>query len=194
MTFKHAFAKKTSADNDRLVVYYSTNCGQSWVFGLVLTSNILSTVSSTKTDNFVPEPSDWVTRTVNLGTVSNSTNVRFKFEFTSGGGNNIYIDDINIGGTVGVDDFSNIASFNIFPNPTNSSAQISFNLVKDVKVLSIKVRNAVGQEVTSVINAQAFSTGKYTLKIDEERKLASGIYFIEFNADDNVRVQKLIVQ
>ena len=119
---------------------------------------------------------------------------RFKFEFKSGGGNNIYIDDINIGGAVGVAGFSNVANFKIYPNPTNSSAQISFNLVKDVKALSIKVRNAVGQEITSVINQQAFNAGTYNLKIDEERKLASGIYFVEFNADNNIKVQKLIVQ
>jgi len=194
MTFKQAYVKKAISDNDRLFVYYSIDCGQSWVYtNLLLTSTVLSTGNS-QAASFVPGASDWVTRTVNLGTVSNSTNVRFKFEFKSGGGNNIYIDDINIGGIVGLDDFSNIASFNIFPNPTKSSAQISFNLVKDVNVLSIKVRNAVGQEVTSVINAQAFNAGKYTLKIDEERKLASGIYFIEFNADSNIKVQKLIVQ
>ena len=39
-----------------------------------------------------------------------------------------------------------------------------------------------------------FIAGQYTLKIDEERKLSKGIYFIEFTADDVVQVQKLIVQ
>ena len=194
MTFKQAYAKKNISNDDRLYVYTSIDCGNTWMFGLLITSANLPSVNSTQSANFVPVASDWVTRTVDLSTVSDSSNVRFKFEFESGGGNNIYIDDVNIGGTVGVDDFSNIASFKIFPNPTKSSAQISFNLVKDVKLLSIKVRNAVGQEVTSVINEQAFSPGKYTLKIDEERKLASGIYFITFNADDNIKVQKLIVQ
>jgi len=195
MTFKQAFAKKNIADNDRLMVYYSTNCGESWAFGSVLTSAIISTVNSTQVTRFVPGNGDWVTRTVNLSLVSNATNVRFKFEFKSGGGNDLYIDDINIGnGSVGVKEFSKVANFSIYPNPTKSSAQISFNLIEDVNSLSIKVRNAVGQEVTSVINDQAFSVGEYTLKIDEGRKLASGIYFIEFNADDIVKVQKLIVQ
>ena len=121
-------------------------------------------------------------------------NVRFKFEFTSGGGNNIYIDDINIGGVVGLNELANIASFTVYPNPTSSSAQITFNLVKNVDVLSIKVRNAVGQEVTNVINGQSFAAGDYTLNIDNERKLSSGIYFIEFEADGFVKVQKLVIQ
>tara|TARA_B100000809_G_scaffold266747_1_gene331164 strand:+ start:4066 stop:6120 length:2055 start_codon:yes stop_codon:yes gene_type:complete len=194
MTFKQAFAKKISSNSDRLYIYTSIDCGETWMFGLLLTSANLSSVNSTQTADFVPVSSDWVTRTIDLSSISTATNVRFKFEFKSGGGNNIYIDDINIGGAVGVAGFSNVANFKIYPNPTNSSAQISFNLVKDVKALSIKVRNAVGQEVTSVINQQAFNAGTYNLKIDEERKLASGIYFVEFNADNNIKVQKLIVQ
>ena len=194
MTFKQAFAKKTTADTDKMLVYWSIDCGATWQLKLPLTVNNLSTAPD-QSSVFTPGASDWVERTVSLSSISTSTNVRFKFAFTSGGGNDIYIDDINIGGfTVGLEEFSNIGGLSVYPNPTNSSAQISFNLTQDVKNLSIKVRNAVGQEVTSVINGQPFNTGKYTLKIDEERKLSSGIYFIEFNADDNTKVQKLIVQ
>ncbi|NQX98862.1 MAG: T9SS type A sorting domain-containing protein, partial [Flavobacteriales bacterium] len=92
------------------------------------------------------------------------------------------------------DEFDNIGSLSVYPNPTNSSAQISFNLKENVQNLSIKVRNAVGQIVTNVVEGQSFSVGKYTLKVDEQRRLSSGVYFIEFNADDNVKVKKLIVQ
>jgi len=193
MTFKQAFVKKNSSNSDRLLVYTSIDCGESWQLKLPLTGTGLAT-GPEQTSTYVPGSSDFVLRTVDLASLASETNVRFKFLFESGGGNDIYIDDINIGAPLGVDYFNNIASFNIYPNPTNSSAQISFNLANDVKVLSIKVKNAVGQEVTSVINKQSFSKGKYTLKIDQQRKLSSGIYFIEFNADDNVKVQKLIVQ
>jgi len=193
MTFKYAFAKKNSSNTDRLLVSYSVDCGATWFLKLPLTSNIET--APIHVASFIPTSTEWVQKTVSLSSIPTATNVRFKFKFQSGGGNDLYIDDINIGnGSVGVEDFSNVASFSVYPNPTNSSAQISFKLVRDVKALSIKVRNAVGQEVTSVINEQSFSTGKYTLKIDEERKLAAGIYFIEFNADSNVSVQKLIVQ
>jgi len=194
MTFKYAFAKRNTADVDKLLVYYSINCGDSWLLKLPLTSSSIATAPNSATE-FVPSASDWVQKSVSLSSIGTETNVRFKFAFTSGGGSNIYIDDINIGDyAVGIDDFSSIASFSVYPNPTNSSAQISFNLTQDVDNLSIKVRNAVGQEVTSVINGQSFNSGQYTLKIDEQRKLSSGIYFVEFNADNNVKVQKLIVQ
>ena len=195
MTFKQAFAKKLSTNTDKLLISYSLNCGESWTITLpLLTSSSIATAPNQSTE-FVPNSTQWLERVVDLTPIGNETNVRFRFEFTEGGGNNCYIDDINIGDFFnGVDDFSSIASFSVFPNPTNSSAQISFNLTKDINNLSIKVKNSIGQVVTNVINGQSFNTGKYTLKIDEQRKLASGIYFIEFNADDNVKIQKLIVQ
>jgi hypothetical protein len=89
---------------------------------------------------------------------------------------------------------NNIAHFSVYPNPANSGIQVSFKLIKKVTTLSVKVRNAVGQKVSSIINGQSFNAGKYTLKIDEERKLSAGVYFIEFNADNNVKIEKLIVQ
>ncbi len=194
MKFKVAYCKKIATDNDKLLVYYSLNCGSSWSLKLPLAAAALASAPD-QTGLFTPNSSQWIEKTVDLTSVGTATNIRFKFAFTSGGGNDIYLDDINISGTVGVNEFySNIGSFNVFPNPTNSSASISFNLIKDVNNLSLKVKNSLGQDVTNVINGQSFKIGKYTLKIDEQRKLASGIYFVEFNADNNVKIQKLIVQ
>ena len=195
MKFKYAFAKKSSTNTDRMLVYYSTNCGASWFLKLPLTTSSLSTAPDHPTV-FVPTASEWTEKTVDLTPIGTSTNIRFKFQFESGGGNDIYLDDINIGGgVVGIDNnFNNIASFNVYPNPTNAGAKISFNLVNDVANLSIVIKNSLGQTVTHIINGEAFNSGKYTLNIDEERKLASGIYFIEFNADNNIKTQKLIIQ
>ncbi len=193
MTFKQAFAKKNSSSSDRLLVYYSIDCGATWNLVLPLTTSNLATAPD-HTNEFIPTASEWVTRTVNLASIGSSTNVRFKFEFKSGEGNNIYIDDLNIGGSTGVDEFENIASFSVYPNPTTSNAKISFNLVKNVSNLKITVKNALGQNVTNVVNGQSFNTGKYTLNIDEQRKLAPGLYFIEFNADNNIKAQKFIIQ
>ena len=193
MTFKQAFVRKNSANSDRLIVYSSVDCGNTWQLKLPLSGPVLTT-GANQTGTFSPTPSDFVERTIDLATMASETNVRFKFEFKSGGGNDIYIDDINIGGAVGINDLSNIASFSIYPNPTNSNAQISFNLTKNVEKLNIKIINTVGQKLTDIVNQQAFSAGKYTLKIDQERKLAAGIYFIVFDADDHVKTQKLIIQ
>ncbi|MFB0924979.1 MAG: T9SS type A sorting domain-containing protein, partial [Vicingaceae bacterium] len=144
---------------------------------------------------WTPGTNDWDTKRGSLNSITNETNVRFKFAFDAGGGNNLYLDDINIDGTLSIEDkFKNVVGFSVYPNPTSSSAKISFNLVKGVANLTIKVRNAVGQIVTDVINGESFDAGKYTLNVDQEKKLSSGLYFIEFNADDKIQVQKLIVR
>ena len=75
-----------------------------------------------------------------------------------------------------------------------ATGELAFNLVKEVNNLNVVVRNPLGQIVTRVINSESFAVGNYRLNVDEGRKLIPGIYFIEFNADDNVRVEKLIVQ
>ncbi|MCO6500754.1 MAG: T9SS type A sorting domain-containing protein [Vicingus serpentipes] len=195
MRFKVAFAKKVSTDTDRMIVYYSTNCGESWSLKSVLSNANLTTVAN-QTSNFTPTlSSHWDEKVVDLSSIGTATNVRFKFLFKSGGGNNIYLDDINVGGfSVGIDEFNNVGAFNIYPNPAHSNAKISFSLFKNVENLSVNVKNALGQNVTSIINGQAFTSGQYTLSIDEQRKLPAGIYFIEFNADEVSRVQKLIIQ
>ncbi|MDF1673763.1 MAG: M43 family zinc metalloprotease [Vicingaceae bacterium] len=195
LKFKVAFAKKTSTDTDRMLVYYSTNCGASWLLKLPLTTANLVTAPNHPT-LFVPTSSEWIEKSLDLTSIGNATNVRFKFQFQSGGGNDVYLDDINIGGgAVGIDnEFYSVASFSVYPNPTNAGAKISFNLLSDVQNLTIVVKNALGQTVTNIINGETFNSGKYTLNIDEQRQLSSGIYFIEFNADNNVKTQKLIIQ
>jgi PKD repeat protein len=192
--FKVAFAKKASGNTDRLMIYYSLDCGGTWMLKLPVTTSTLVT-APIHSNGFVPTSSEWVEKTMDFTAQGSSTNIRFKFQFEAGGGNNIYLDDINIGGATGIDDLlDNIGSFNVYPNPTNSSAIVSFNLNKDVKNLSVKLRDVLGNEVANVVNNQSFTIGKYTLKIDEGEKLSSGVYLVEFNADNNIKTQKLIVQ
>ena len=197
INFKRAFARRSTTNTDRLLVWYSLDCGYSWFLAMPpLSGSNLSSIGSTlQTGNWVPTANDWAIKSRTLAAITNETNVRFKFAFESGLGNNLYLDDINIDGTLSVEEqFKNITGFNVFPNPTSSSAKISFQLVDDVENLTIRVRNAVGQVVTNVINGESFAVGRYTLQIDEDKKLSSGLYFIEFSADDKVQVQKLIVR
>ena len=194
MTFEQAFAKTNASDADALRLYTSTDCGNTWT----LRSFWISAQLTTAPDHgslFIPTSTEWTQRTQSLTSVSTATNVRFKFEFTAGGGNDLYLDDINIGGINSVFDFdSKISNYNIYPNPTNSNAKITFNLVEKVDNLSIIIRNALGQEVTNVINGQSFIPGEYTLNIAEQRQLQAGLYFVEFNVDGASRTLKLMIQ
>ncbi|MCB0402049.1 MAG: T9SS type A sorting domain-containing protein [Flavobacteriales bacterium] len=195
MSFKVAYARKDTSSKDKLLVYWSTNCGKSWQLKKPLTAYGNLPTAPDQFSMFIPNASQWVEHSIDLSPIANETNVRFKFEFTSLGGNDIYLDDINVGNPVGIDENSPVlGSFNVFPNPTTGSARVSFELTEHVNVLSIQLKNSLGQQVSSIINGQSFEKGKYTLSIDEGRKVSKGIYFLEFRTDDQVQVRKLMIQ
>ena len=59
-------------------------------------------------EEFVPSSSSqWALHSYNISAFYTTGNTRFKFEYTAGAaGNDIYIDDVNISGALGVDNSS----------------------------------------------------------------------------------------
>ena len=195
LNFKLAYVKKTTGGNEILTISSSIDCGATWQ---IITIKSASTMSSSTASNVAFTPSgtaQWKNHAVTISpTLAAQTNVRFKFSFKSNGGNNAYLDDINLDGTVGIDEPKLVNNLTIYPNPATESAALSFNLITEVKNLKITLKDVLGKEVAKIINGQPFSAGRYSLSIDQGKKLASGLYFIEFNADNKVNVEKLIVR
>tara|TARA_R110001592_G_scaffold29762_2_gene107471 strand:- start:1606 stop:2844 length:1239 start_codon:yes stop_codon:yes gene_type:complete len=196
LTYKWAFAKKVSGGNDQFIIYKSTDCGSSWSILAIKAGSSMATATATNSA-FTPNSSDWDSATVSLSALATETNIRFKFYFKNNGGNNFFLDDLNIMGTVstiGINEVAPVNNLKVYPNPMNENATLSFFLKNNVSNLNVVIRDVLGKEVTKVVSNTAFSAGKYTMNIDKTNKLSSGLYFIEFNADDNVQVEKLIVK
>ena len=197
LKYKWSFARKTTGGNDQFIIYYSTDCGGTWTIKAVKAGAAMATASATNSA-FTPSiTAEWDSATVDLGAQASETNVRFKLYFKNSGGNNFFLDDLNIVGdvsTIGITENDQVNNLKVFPNPMNESAVISFNLKNNVNNLTIVLRDVLGKEVTRIVNGSSFSAGKYTASIDKEKKLRSGLYFIEFNADNNVQIEKLIVK
>ena len=195
LDFKVAYTQKTTGGNDQLIIYSSINCGATWQIVTLYSATQLLSATATNTAFTPTGTSQWksLSKVLSAGLAS-STNVKFKFTFKSNLGNNIYIDDINISGSVGLNETKTVNNFIIYPNPTTESAIVSFNLNTDVKTLKITLKDVLGKEVTKIVNDQSFSAGKYTMSIDQGKKLASGLYFVEFNADNKIKIEKLIVK
>ncbi|MBL7888765.1 MAG: PKD domain-containing protein [Bacteroidia bacterium] len=193
LTFKVAHAQKTSTSADKLQFYVSTNCGETWVLRKALTGASLSTAGVVGT-SFVPNASQWVTQSVNLNGYTSQTNLYYMFRFTSDGGNNIYIDDINLAGTqVGIEDeIANNLNFNVFPNPSTENTTISFDLIDKLNV-DLRVLDVVGREV-SVIYSGNLNNGEYKYNVNEHAKLAAGVYFVKLTVDNRTFTKKLIVE
>jgi plastocyanin len=129
VTFRYAYAQRSTANDDRLRFYVSNNCGTSWSLRKQLRgSTDLNTAGGVVTGNFVPEADDWRQAVVsNIGTTFHVSDFRFRFEFESDGGNSVYIDDININGQpVGIDEIEADGGLMVVPNPTAGGAQLHF--------------------------------------------------------------------
>ncbi|MFI5218300.1 MAG: PKD domain-containing protein [Bacteroidia bacterium] len=192
MIFWRAFAHRSSATTDQLKVYSSTSCGQLWSLRYTKSGTALST-AGLLSSVFIPNASQWDADTVNLSSTSVSTrpNVRFKFEYIQDTGNNIYLDDINLDGIVGVNE--NIAdnfNFNIIPNPAIVKAQITFTL-ETVNDVSISIHDITGR-VVQQMNEKNLLPDTYVYDVTDN--LQNGVYFVRLTVGNFSTVKKLVLQ
>jgi hypothetical protein len=195
LTYKWAFAKKLSGGNDQFVIYSSTDCGNSWTIRAVKAGSSMTTANATNSV-FIPTITDWDSAEVDLSSIASENNVRFKFRFKNNGGNNFYLDDLNIieNLTTNLNTNHPINNLKVFPNPMSENATLSFIIKNNISNLNVCIKDVLGKEATTLVNSMPFSTGKYTLTIDKTKKLSSGLYFIEFNVDNNIQIEKLIIK
>ena len=142
-SFRYAYAKRSSANNDVLRVYASRDCGDTWSLRRTLSGDALVTAPIT-TGSFTPNgPGQWgYNETSPIGSLFIVSNLRFKFLFESDGGNNLWIDDINItGSTTAVSELAGDASntLTVVPNPAHDRSVITAHL-KDAG--PVKVENS----------------------------------------------------
>ena len=170
--FKYAFARKNTSNNDYLKVLASNDCGKTWSVRKIIQYSQL--ITAPDQNNFIPSFSEWKEATVTsiLGPFC-VQNFRFKFEFQSGGGNNLYIDNINISyeNTTGISEsFSDLLS--VYPNPANDI----LNIVSNKPFSKIQVLDMMGKEVitknelninSAIINTSSLDNGYYSIKISQ---------------------------
>ena len=195
LTFKVAFAQKNTSDNDKLLVSVSNNCGQSWAGRWSKSGSLLAT-APVQTTAFTPGASQWTEYTItNIPSSYLTEDFRLKFQFTSGGGNNIYIDDINLYDPATVDMTENVSSnlnFMVFPNPVEENTIITFNLMEQQNVL-ITLTDILGRNV-SIINNGDLNAGEHRFNINnKDMALGKGIYIVKLVANERLFTKKLIV-
>lgn len=133
--FAYSFAQKSgsfigdnTAPNDRLTVAVSTDCGNTWTNVWSRTGAQLSTVTGTINPeiDFIPSGRNmWRTITVPVSVANNKQNVRFRFDFVSDGGANIYLDDITISNNGALSSHTlTLADVAVYPNPATDRATL----------------------------------------------------------------------
>lgn len=195
LSFKYAFARRSNDNEDRLRVYVSNNCGQSWnVRWSALGSDLATTTN--KTSNWAPtSTSEWKTITLNnLSAWGSSNNVRFRFEFNSDGGNNLYLDDINIvGPNIGIDEIANTAlALTLYPNPTQSELTLIFDAPASGSYY-VSLADMTGRTILTTQEMHT-SAGQVSQKIILPTGISNGMYFMTLFMGGHSVTTKVMVQ
>lgn len=189
--FKYAFARKDTGNQDQLQVYITKTCTGSYVPRISLVGSALETVPPQNT-SYVPSGiSDWREVSVNVPAIYCTSNFRFKFIFTSRGGNNIYIDDINIDTSTGLEDMNEQVDYlRLFPNPASDAMNIAFEL-HSLKQLKFIVSNVLGQPMISS-EKTSFQKGENKFSLDL-KELSCGLYFVKMSDGKQEITKKFVI-
>jgi PKD repeat protein len=194
MTFRTSFKRRTTTDSDRLRVYSSTNCGESWSTRRTLSASNLA-VGDLQSTSWTPtNQGDWKTfHVTNINSTLFVESVRFKFEFKAGGGNNIYLDDINL--YTGTNDplsieteSAQVTDVVLYPNPADAEVALELSLATDAD-LQVRIVDLSGKEI-QVYQIQGQS-GANVILFDTSN-LSQGMYMVEIVGAGGVVVKPFI--
>ncbi|MGP8215750.1 MAG: T9SS type A sorting domain-containing protein [Bacteroidia bacterium] len=188
----------TPAYSDTLVVYYSTDCGNTWTSiyskgGMALCTTGSTTSGGTDINGngcFVPPNNKaWRTDSVSLSMLNGDASVMFSFESRSGWGNIIYLDNINIATPpLSVQNMGESDDVKVYPNPNNGSFTIQSSVIS--RQCSVEVYDALGQQVYHA----PINTGITHITLDNK---AAGMYFYRImteTGDKLISEGKLMIQ
>ncbi len=191
MTFWEAYSMINTSSSDALDVVYSTNCGSTWTSIWNMSGSAMSTLPTNSTTLQVPSSaSNYALRTVSLSSVPSGT-VMIGFKYTHGGGNSMWLDDVNFINTTEVNVTAAASEdIRIFPNPSKDEATLSFNLTNNSDV-HIQIVDGLGRIVALVAN-EKMDAGAHNFSINTTA-LASGVYNVVIHTESGNNMERLTV-
>ncbi|MCD4730451.1 MAG: choice-of-anchor J domain-containing protein [Bacteroidales bacterium] len=201
LEFQFAYAQRFPQYTDSLIVYISLDCGSELVRLLALGedgSNQFATVPPMSNAFYPASAGDWCGAetgpeciTLNLQEWVGNPNVQIVFESYNGYGNNIFIDNVLVEGTVSnVDELKHaLNQIWIFPNP--SSGAFTMNLKGINEIVTIQLIGLDGKvffEDKFDRNSPVFSK-QYDLNF-----LKSGIYLLHLQSEKEQITHKIILR
>jgi hypothetical protein len=183
--FKLSYGARTPSDV--LDIKISTDCTEDFVTIASYDLDALGFI--TTASSWVPSSiTDWKEFFVDLSAYTNNTNVRVAFVFGNNGGNNVYLDDIEL--TNNNDPLQpriKSGSFIAYPNPTKNRFYLTINLpdLQDVRVQLIDIKGAI------VRDEQYAQTLNQTYRMDTEQLF--GTYFLRVTGKDINQTQRILI-
>jgi PKD repeat protein len=202
ITYSWAYAYRgqdpdTDDTDDRLKVYASSDCGQTWSLRRMHRGFTDLPSADPHPFPFVPSgPQEWSTYTLVLPYAQFLTeNFRMMFEFESRLGNNLYLDDINIE-AVGVNAVAESEQagqlpVSVYPNPTTGATTCAFRTVMEHEA-QIVVRDLLGREIARPYSGH-LPVGTQQVEWDV-RGWAPGAYLVSVILDGVSNTARLLVE
>lgn len=204
ISFKYSYRKKVAANTEKLQVMFSPDCGDSWSIRKTIQGTSLS--SSESTTPWTPTlPEDWVQ--VHLTNVTSgfwNENFRFKFHFEGSGGNNLYLDDINVYNSgpssvlvgeevlpsVGLEEKTMEAGMLIYPNPADHELNVSYTAAHAGET-KITVIDVLGKQL---IEQTIQSAAGNNLVVMPTENLSEGMYLVKTVVDGKTYTKNLMIK
>ncbi|MEP7128895.1 MAG: T9SS type A sorting domain-containing protein [Chitinophagales bacterium] len=167
---------------DKLQVEVSVDCGAFWNVVYDKEKDDLATLPPSGASIYYPVADDeWRTETVNLDDYAGNTNVMIQFKATSGHGNNLYIDNLKISSTVGLEEVANAnETLLLYPNPADDLTMIDLPSSSQSSGAAIQVYNSAGQlihqfkvprESPATLNTTELPAGLYLIRLFDQGAL-----------------------
>ncbi len=190
ISFKYAFSGKDSIIYDHLQVWIFKNCNANESKRLELTGTTFRTAPP-QTTPFVPASvAEWKQGVVNIPPTYFDSDFRFKFVYSSSQGNNLYLDDINVDISAGIESPANL-EFSLFPNPASNRIDVGFSLAFP-STIAFSVVDILGQTVLDMGKHHFLTTeSHYSIPVGE---LNNGFYFLKMEVDGRTAVKSFVVQ
>ena len=181
MSFRYAYRKRQTSNNEFLRVSVTEGCEDNWVVRKTMFGDLLSPLTAT-TAWYPSDTSDWTTvHMINITDNFFTGDFRMKFAFESDGGNNFFLDNINLYAGAPSDDIisgigenSGIDNVNVYPVPTSNELNIAFGLEASEKT-TIRILDLTGKQVEA--HAVNGAVGN-NLAILDVQSLAPGTYIV----------------
>lgn len=189
LTFDYAFSAFEAGNTDQLRVMVSDDCGETWSLRKLLSGGILRTTTTFSPNPFVPTPSEWSSTLVPLLFYDNGGPILIKFEFSSGGGNNLYIDNINLSGSnVGLEEKPLAQRLSIFPNPATDAVHIQLGGLSKGEA-EMALSDLSGKKLRQASFGK--NATQHTLQRDG---LPAGVYFLTVKEGGQSSTHKIIFE
>lgn len=197
VSFKYSYATNaTLVDQieETLKVLSSRDCGETWQVRKTVFGSALVTGGYAGYTDYAPTSNnDWQTASFNYSSTSQDAKTRFKFLFEASDlSSNLYIDDIQIEGTLSLvsEEFA-LLDLNVFPNPNANGDAITVTYTAQNEPVQFTLRDTQGKIISTERIEKTNVLVNHTLSNTEN--LPAACYFLEVHSGDYTTTRKVIV-